>query len=192
MRVIVRLQRTSAPNCRCSRNDGWRYTAFTTNTATGSLQCFEVRHRAHARVEDRIRGAKDTGLRRLRSREFAINAAWCTAAAIAADLIAWLRLLTLDGELAVPNETTAQPRTARLRPPGPRPNRSRAAFDRNPASPHPADQLSPRPDDQRTAGDHAHRRDSRRAPGRLRLPVGRTSYGPGSGPARPRGTSPGT
>jgi hypothetical protein len=43
----------------------------------------------------------DTGLRRLPSREFAINTAWCTAAAIAADLIAWLQLLALQGELAL-------------------------------------------------------------------------------------------
>ena len=75
--------------------DGWRYTAFITNTTTGQLQWLEARHRAHARVEDRIRCAKDTGLRRLPSREFAINAAWCTAAAIAADLIVWLQLLGL-------------------------------------------------------------------------------------------------
>jgi hypothetical protein len=53
------------------------------------------------RVEDRIRHAKDSGLGRLPSREFAINTAWCTAVAIAADPIAWLRLLALDGDLAV-------------------------------------------------------------------------------------------
>jgi hypothetical protein len=69
-----------------------------------------VRHRAHARVEDRIRCAKDTGLGRLPSRQFDINQAWCTAAAIAADLIAWLQLLALDGELAV-----AEPKRLRYR-----------------------------------------------------------------------------
>ncbi|MDH6463144.1 hypothetical protein M2302_003329 [Micromonospora sp. A200] len=57
--------------------DGWRYTAFVTNTTVGALQWPEARHRAHARVGDRIRCAKDTGLRRLPSSEFAINAAWC-------------------------------------------------------------------------------------------------------------------
>jgi len=65
---------------------------------------------AHARVEDRIRCAKDTGLRRLPSREFAINAAWCTAAAIAADLIAWLQILALHGDLAA-----AEPKRLRYR-----------------------------------------------------------------------------
>jgi hypothetical protein len=41
----------------------------------------EARHRAHARVEDRIRCGKDTGYGRFPSRTFAINAAWRAAAA---------------------------------------------------------------------------------------------------------------
>jgi hypothetical protein len=53
--------------------DGWRYQAFATNTRTtgrgGQLGFLEARHRAHARVEDRIRIAKDAGLGRLPSRE---------------------------------------------------------------------------------------------------------------------------
>ena len=112
MRVIVRRERPH-PGAQLSlfeERDGWRYTAFATNTTTGSLQWLEVRHRAHARVEDRIRCAKDTGLGRLPSREFAINQAWCTAAAIAADLIAWLQLVALDGELAL-----AEPKRLRYR-----------------------------------------------------------------------------
>ncbi len=60
--------------------------------------------------KDRIRCAKDTGLGRLPSREFAINAAWCLAAAIAGDLLAWLQLLGLDGELA-----RAEPKRLRYR-----------------------------------------------------------------------------
>src|SRR4029453_14286536 len=94
MRVIVRRERPH-PGAQLSlfeERDGWRYTAFVTNTKAGALQWLEARHRAHARVEDRIRCAKDTGLRRLPSREFAINQAWGLAAAIAADLIAWLPL----------------------------------------------------------------------------------------------------
>ena len=54
--------------------DGWRYQAIATNTTTGQLAFIEARHRA--RVEDRIRHAKDTGLGRFPSREFAINTAW--------------------------------------------------------------------------------------------------------------------
>jgi hypothetical protein len=112
MRVIVRRERPhpGAQLTLFEARDGWRYTAFVTNTTTGALQWLEVRHRAHARVEDRIRCAKDTGLRRLPSRQFAINQAWCLAAAIAADLIAWLQLLALDGELAI-----AEPKRLRYR-----------------------------------------------------------------------------
>ena len=69
--------RTPARSCRCSRSaDGWRYQAVATNTTAGQLAFLEARHRAHARVEDRIRHAKDTGLGRFPSREFAINQAW--------------------------------------------------------------------------------------------------------------------
>jgi len=95
--------------------DGWRYTAFVTNTAAGALQWLEVRHRAQARVEDRIRCAKDTGLGRLPSREFAINQAWRTAAAIAIDLLAWLQLLAVDGDLA--HAEHHRPTRARATPP---------------------------------------------------------------------------
>jgi hypothetical protein len=112
MRVIVRRERPH-PGAQLSlfeERDGWRYTAFVTNTRVGALQWLEARHRAHARVEDRIRCAKDTGLRRLPSREFAINQAWCVAAAIAADLIAWLQLHALDGDLAA-----AEPKRLRYR-----------------------------------------------------------------------------
>jgi hypothetical protein len=112
MRVIVRRERPH-PGAQLSlfeERDGWRYTAFVTGTKVGALQWLEARHRAHARVEDRIRCAKDTGLRRLPSREFAINQAWCTAAAIAVDLIRWLQLIGLDGDLAV-----AEPKRLRYR-----------------------------------------------------------------------------
>ena len=112
MRVIVRRERPH-PGAQLSlfeERDGWRYTAFVTNTRIGALQWLEARHRAHARVEDRIRCAKDTGLRRLPSREFAINQAWCVAAAIAADLLAWLQIHALDGDLA-----TAEPKRLRYR-----------------------------------------------------------------------------
>jgi hypothetical protein len=55
MRVIVRRERPH-PGAQLSlfeERDGWRYTAFATNTTAGSLQWLEVRHRAHARVEAR-------------------------------------------------------------------------------------------------------------------------------------------
>jgi hypothetical protein len=102
MRVIVRREHPH-PGAQLSlfeTHDGYRYQAFATNTRIGQLGLLEARHRAHARVEDRIRAAKDTGLGRLPSREWAINSAWVQLAAIATDLIAWLQLLALDGDLA--------------------------------------------------------------------------------------------
>lgn len=97
MRVIVRREKPhpGAGITLFEATDGWRYQAFATNTRTGQLGFLEARHRAHARVEDRIRVAKDTGLGRMPSRDFAINTVWCQVAAIAADLTCWLQLLAL-------------------------------------------------------------------------------------------------
>ena len=124
MRVIVRRERPH-PGAQLSlfeEQDGWRYTAFVTNTTIGALQWLEARHRAHARVEDRIRCAKDTGLGRLPSREFTINQTWCHLAAIAADLIAWLRTHRPHRRpRQVRTQNPALPDPAHRRPPGPRP-----------------------------------------------------------------------
>lgn len=63
-RVIVRRERPH-PGGQLhafEERDGWRYTALATDTAFGQLAHLDARHRAHARVEDRIRTAKDTGL----------------------------------------------------------------------------------------------------------------------------------
>ena len=103
MRIIVRRERPH-PGAQLSlfeERDGWRYQAIATNTGSGQLAFLEARHRAHARVEDRIRHAKDTGLGRFPSREFKINQAWLAAAQIAADLVAWTRLLALTGDAEV-------------------------------------------------------------------------------------------
>ncbi len=103
MRVIVRRERPH-PGAQLSlfeERDGWRYQAFVTNTTTGQLAFLEARHRAHARVEDRIRHAKDTGLGRFPSREFTINRTWLMLATIAADLTAWTRLLGCTGDANV-------------------------------------------------------------------------------------------
>ncbi len=112
MRVILRREHPH-PGAQLSlfeEADGWRYQAFITNTQIGQLAFLEARHRAHARVEDRIRHAKDTGLGRFPSREFAINQTWLALTMIAADLVAWLKLLALDGDLA-----KAEPKALRYR-----------------------------------------------------------------------------
>jgi len=48
---------------------------------------------AHARVEDRIRRAQDTGRDRFPSRESAINQTWLMLTTFAADLTALTKLL---------------------------------------------------------------------------------------------------
>jgi hypothetical protein len=110
MRVIVRRERPH-PGAQLSlfdRRDGLRYQAFATDTPRGQLAHLEARHRAHARVEDRIRCGKDTGLGRFPSRVFALNAAWLELAFTAIDLLAWTQDLLLDGDLA-----TCEPKALR-------------------------------------------------------------------------------
>lgn len=112
MRVIVRREPIPAGMqvSLFEQHDGYRYQITATNTAGGQLQRLEARHRVHARVEDGVRTAKATGLRRLPSKSWGINEAWCQVVALATDLLAWLRHLTLDGDLA-----RAEPKTLRYR-----------------------------------------------------------------------------
>jgi len=112
MRVIVRRERPH-PGAQISlweAVDGWRYQTFATDTPTGQLAFLEARHRAHARVEDRIRTIKQTGLGRFPSREFAINTVWLQLALTGADLIAWTQTILLHGHLA-----KAEPKLLRYR-----------------------------------------------------------------------------
>ena len=90
--------------------DGWRYQLLATNTSGRQLDFLEARHRAHARVEDRVRTGKATGLDHLPSTSMAINAAWCVAAMIATDLLRWFALLCLT-----PTFRDTEPKTLRYR-----------------------------------------------------------------------------
>ena len=77
-RLILRKQRPHpGAQLRITDVDGMRITGFFTNTAPGrtrtSARRLKLRHRCHARVEDRIRAAKDTGLRNLPHHDFAQN-----------------------------------------------------------------------------------------------------------------------
>ena len=56
---------------------------------SGQVAGLELRHRQHARVEDRIRELKATGLRNLPCHSFWANAAWLEIALAAADLVTW-------------------------------------------------------------------------------------------------------
>ena len=83
MRLIVRAERPHpGAQLRFTDLDGNRLTAFVTNTARGQLADLELRHRHRARCEDRIRNAKDTGLRNLPLTAFAQNQIWVAVVAV--------------------------------------------------------------------------------------------------------------
>jgi len=93
--------------------NGMRHQVFATDTPHGaglSIQFLEIRHRAHARVEDRIRCGKSTGFGRFPSRQFTINQAWLQLALTGIDLLTWTRHLLLDASLAL-----AEPKKLRYR-----------------------------------------------------------------------------
>ncbi len=98
MRVIVRKERPHpGAQLRFTDIDGHRFTAFATDTRKGQLAELELRHRRRARCEDRIRNAKDTGLRNLPLKGFAQNQVWCEIVALACELLAWTQMLALPG-----------------------------------------------------------------------------------------------
>jgi hypothetical protein len=100
-RVLVRRE-VPHPGAQLSftDHDGHRFQAILTDQPDTDIAYLEARHRGHARVEDRIKDGKDTGMAKLPFRDFAINAVWLELALIAQDLIAWTKALALDGELA--------------------------------------------------------------------------------------------
>jgi hypothetical protein len=112
MRILIRRENphAGAQLSLFEQHEGKRYQVTATNTPRGQVQFLEARHRTRARVEARIRCGKDTGLRHLPSRDYTVNTAWCQAASIACDLLAWLRLPALDGDLA-----RAEPKTLRYK-----------------------------------------------------------------------------
>ena len=106
MRVIVRKEKPHpGAQLRITDVNGWRVTAFATNTpaAGGSHRScahLELRHRRRARCEDRIRIAKDTGLTNLPLHDFDQNQIWCAIVALACELTAWMQTLALPGHQA--------------------------------------------------------------------------------------------
>lgn len=98
MRVLVRAERPHpGAQLRFTDIDGNRLTAFVTNTVGGQLADLELRHRRRARCEDRIRGAKDTGMRNLPLTDFAQNRIWIAVVQLATELTAWMQMLALAG-----------------------------------------------------------------------------------------------
>jgi hypothetical protein len=90
--------------------DGHRFQVLITNQQDPDIVRLEARHRPHARVEDRIRCGKATGLRNLPFTDFDANDAWLTLVAIAQTLVCWAQALLLDGDLKI-----AEPKTLRFR-----------------------------------------------------------------------------
>jgi Transposase DDE domain group 1 len=114
-RLILRKERPHpGAQLRTTDAEGMRITGFLTNTNAGGpghqLADLELRHRRHARVEDRIRAAKDTGIRNLPFHDAAQNQVWLAVAALAADLLAWTARLALPASAA-----TYEPKRMRLR-----------------------------------------------------------------------------
>jgi hypothetical protein len=101
-RLIVRKERPHpGAQLRFSDRDGHRYQCFITDQEGKDIAQLERRHRLHARVEDRIQESQELGLGRLPFQALQPNRAWFELALLAQDLLAWLRLLALDGELAL-------------------------------------------------------------------------------------------
>jgi len=98
MRVIVRKERPHpGAQLRFTDIDGHRFTCFATSTKGGQLADLELRHRRRARCEDRIRCAKDTGLRNLPLHGYDQNKIWCEIVTLACELLAWTQMLALTG-----------------------------------------------------------------------------------------------
>lgn len=90
--------------------DGHRFQVFITDQPDPDVAALELRHRRRARIEDRIRGGKATGLRNLPFDLWRRNQVWLELVLAAQDLTGWAQTLLLDGDLKV-----AEPKTLRYR-----------------------------------------------------------------------------
>jgi hypothetical protein len=111
-RLIMRRERPH-PGAQLTLFDtsaGFRHTCFITNTKGEDICALELRHRGHARVEDRIRTWKDCGLANLPFESFVRSEAWVAVSLIAGALLAWSQMVCVDGQLA-----KVEPKTMRHR-----------------------------------------------------------------------------
>jgi hypothetical protein len=95
---------------RFTDHDGHRFQVFLTDQPDPDIAALELRHRQRARVEDRIRAAKATGLQNLPFDRWRRNQVWLELILTAQDLLCWTQALLLDGTLAI-----AEPKTLRYR-----------------------------------------------------------------------------
>jgi hypothetical protein len=100
-RAICRRERAH-PGAQLSLidQDGWRNQVFMTDQQDPDIALLDLRHRGHARVEDRIRCGKQTGLENLPFRDFAANEVWLELSLIAQDLVTWTKRLALQTGLS--------------------------------------------------------------------------------------------
>lgn len=111
-RLIVRRERPH-PGAQLSLFDtieGFRHTAFITNTAGYDIAALECRQRQRARAENVIRDAKATGLANLPFDDIVNNDAWMQLCFCANDLLAWAQSIGCAGQLR-----RATPKTIRHR-----------------------------------------------------------------------------
>jgi hypothetical protein len=111
-RAICRRERPH-PGAQLSFSDvdGHRFQVMLTNQKGLRIARLEQVHRQRAAIEDSIRCAKASGLRNPPFRLFAMNEAWLELVLTGCDLVAWSRMLLLQGtELA-----TAEPKRLRYR-----------------------------------------------------------------------------
>ena len=108
--IARRTPRTPGEQAELGQDANWRYGAFATNTTTGQVQWLDARHRTQTHVEDNIKDTKACGAERLPSKDYQRNSAWLQLVALAVSLLAWLRLIALDDDLA-----KAEPNALRFR-----------------------------------------------------------------------------
>ncbi len=111
-RVITRRERPH-PGAQLTLFDidnGFRHQLFITDQTDTDIAALELRHRHRAHVENRIRAAKDTGLRNLPCIDVVCNDTWLQLVLIAQDLTAWSQQLCFHNALAV-----AEPKRLRHR-----------------------------------------------------------------------------
>jgi len=88
----------------------WRHTCFITDRTGNDVAVLELGHRGHARVEDRVRCWKDTGLKNLPFEGYVRNEAWLAVSLVAGALLSWSQMTCFAGELQ-----KAEPKTLRYR-----------------------------------------------------------------------------
>ncbi|MGE0305185.1 MAG: IS1380 family transposase [Microbacteriaceae bacterium] len=111
-RLIVRREHPH-PGAQLSLFDtieGFRHTAFITNTRGYNIAALECRQRQRARAENVIRDAKATGLANLPFDDIVNNDVWMQLCFTANDLLAWAQAIGCDGQLR-----HATPKTIRHR-----------------------------------------------------------------------------